>query len=98
MKKTIKYTIIIALCVLFSASAFSQSSQKENLQKTDSVALWNKRIDSVLSTTTIKLFQSWLYENATVKQYQEGKFVDLYNAFVQRQYEIWIASKSQPKK
>ena len=87
---------IIIVCLLFSASAFSQSSQKEN--RVDSVALWNKHIDSVIGKTSVKDFQVWLYENATVKQYQESKFVDLYNAFIQFQYQRWITSKSQPKK
>lgn len=95
MRKIIT-TITILLCLLVSASAFSQSSQKANFQ--DSVALWNKHLDSALSKTSIKDFQQWLYENATVKQYQEGKFVDLLNAYVQREYQVWIQPKSSPKK
>lgn len=88
--KKVTTTITIVLCLLISASAFSQ--------KQDSVQLWNKHLDSSLSKTSIKDFQQWLYENATVKQYQEGKFVDLLNAYVQRQYELWIQPKQQPKK
>ena len=82
--------ITTTIAILISLQSFSQ--------KVDSVALWNKHIDSVMSKTSIKDFQQWLYENATVKQYQEGKFVDLYNAYVQQQYNVWIAPKSQPKK
>ena len=91
MIKTIK-AAIIALCLLISASAFSQSKQQ-----VDSVALWNKHLDSALSHTSIKDFQLWLYENATVKQYNESKFVDLYNAYVQFQMQLFLKPKTKNK-
>jgi len=94
--KIIKYTII-ALCLLFSASAFSQSSQKREPQ-VDSVALWNEFLDSALRHTSINAFQNWLYKNATVEQYQEGKFVDLFNAYKQYQLQLFLKPKPQPKK
>lgn len=92
MIKTIKAAIIV-LCLLISASAFSQSSQKAN--QVDSVAMWNKFRDSAMSHTSLAQFQQWLYENATVKQYQESKFVDLYNAFVQYQMQLFIKPKNR---
>lgn len=106
MKKAIKYSII-ALCLLISASAFSQSKEAwkdankatrgNQLQVVDSVALWNKHLDSALSHTSIKDFQLWLYENATVKQYNESKFVDLYNAYVQFQMQLFLKPKTKNK-
>ncbi len=97
MKKTIKLTII-ALCLLISASAFSQGSQKENLPKTDSVALWNAHIDSAIKHTSVSQFKEFIEGIATVKQYPDVKFVDAYNTFIQAQYNAWVASKSKPKK
>ncbi len=81
--------ITTALLLIISLQSFSQ--------KVDSVALWNQHLDSVLNKTSMKDFRLWLYENATEKQTNESKFVDLYNAFIQFQYSKWIASKSKPK-
>lgn len=89
-------SILTATAIIISLQSFGQSSQKEN--RIDSVALWNNHLDSVISKTSIKDFQSWLYENATIKQYNESKFVDLYNSFVQYQLQRWLQTKSEPKK
>lgn len=83
--------LLTTIAIVISLQSFSQ-------QKVDSVALWNAHLDSVLNRTSMKGFQTWLYENATVKQYQESKFIDLYNAFVQYQLQLWLQPKSQPKK
>lgn len=91
-----KTTLIIAL--LISLNCFSQSSQKENFPKTDSVALWNAHIDSVIKHTSVSQFKEFIEGIATVKQYPDVKFVDAYNTFIQAQYNAWIASKSKPKK
>lgn len=88
--------ILTSIAIIISLQSFGQSSQKEN--RIDSVALWNNHLDSVISKTSIKDFQSWLYENATIKQYNESKFVDLYNYFVQYQLQRWLQTKSEPKK
>jgi uncharacterized protein YxeA len=92
MKKTIK-TAIVALCLLISASAFSQSKQQ-----VDSVALWNKHIDSVLTHTSIAQFNKWVEDNVSVTQYKNAKFSELYNAYVQYQMQLFLQPKSQPKK
>jgi hypothetical protein len=84
--------IITTLLLVVSLNAFSQSKQQ-----VDSVALWNKHLDSALSHTSIKDFQLWLYENATVKQYNESKFVDLYNAYIQFQMQLFLQPKNKKK-
>jgi hypothetical protein len=92
MKKTIQ-AITIALCLLISASAFSQSKQQ-----VDSVAIWNKHIDSVLSNTSVKQFNQWVEDNVSVTNYKSAKFSELYNAFIQFQMQLFLQPKSQPKK
>ena len=82
--------IITAALLFISLQSFSQ--------KVDSVALWNKHIDSVMNHTSVFQFNSWVEDNVSVSQYKVAKFSDLYNAFVQFQYNTWVAKKSSPKK
>lgn len=83
--------LITAFLLIISLQSFSQS-------KVDSVALWNKHIDSVLNHTSVVQFNQWVEDNVSVSQYKQAKFQDLYNAFVQWNYNTWIAKKSSPKK
>ena len=83
-------SILTTIAILISLQSFSQ--------KVDSVALWNKRIDSVMNHKSVVQFNQWIEDNVSVSQYKQAKFSDLYNAFVQFQYNTWIAKKSSPKK
>lgn len=56
---------------------------------------WSRYADSVLKKTSINDFNEWLMNSVTVKQYQEGKFSEFYNAFLQQQYQIWQAKKQK---
>lgn len=63
--------------------------------KVDSVALWNAHLDSVLTHTSIRDFDNWLQENATIKVYKEGKFQDFVSSFIQFQYQLWISKNKK---
>lgn len=59
----------------------------------DSSKLEYRFYDSVALHTNIRDFQQWLYENVSAKIFQEGKFIELYNFYLQRKYQIYLQSK-----
>jgi hypothetical protein len=68
----------------------------------DSVALiqreTNAFIDSLAKNTSISQFQLFMYENVSAKQYNDGKFSELWNTYLQLQYSAWIQRKQKHKK
>lgn len=93
--------IIMILLLTCATPAHSQTKPitKENGLSIDSTVIlqaeWSKYADSLVNHTTIFQFKSWLEENATVKQYSEGKFVDFYNSFLQYKQQLWLQSKKK---
>lgn len=61
--------------------------------KVDSATLWNMYLDSVWQHTSIFQFNNFLRENATVKQYEEGKYQDFLTSFIRYQYQLWQSKK-----
>lgn len=61
--------------------------------KVDSATLWNMYLDSVWQHTSLFSFNNWLRENATVKQYEEGKYQDFLTSFIRYQYQLWQSKK-----
>lgn len=56
----------------------------------------NKFLDSLLTKTSLKDFQTFLYETVSGKEYNEGTFVQLYNFFMQTRYNQWMQKKKKP--
>lgn len=84
-----KTTLIVALFI--SINCFAQTKEDSSLQ-------FSSHFDTVLQKTSMKDFVKFVEDNVTITQYRDVKYIDLYNAFVQRQYQLWIATKSKPKK
>lgn len=79
---------IAIILILISLNAFSQANTSDSLKKAQIEA--NKFIDSLTKHTTIADFREWLYNNVTAKNFTEGKFADLYNFFLQAEYQKWM--------
>lgn len=93
-----KKTILLFSILTISYFGWGQQGNKKDttgITPTNGIvdvqSVWNKYIDSVVSKLSIKQFQDWLFENATVKQYNDGKFVDFYQSYLNYRYNIWIA-------
>lgn len=92
-----RITLLLAIIFLLSFYGYGQSKKDttgivtSNNGIISQQAVWNSYIDSVTSKLSIKQFQDWLFENATVKQYNDGKFVDFYQSYLNYRYNIWIA-------
>lgn len=89
MRKTI--TILL---ILVSLNSFSQKNNTQDSVKKVQVEA-AKFIDSLTKHTSIADFREWLYNNVTAKNFTEGKFADLYNFFLQTEYQKWM---EKPKK
>jgi hypothetical protein len=89
MKKTF---FVIAIAFSLSASAQGTSvKDTASIRKEQEAA--NKFVIELVSKTSIKDFQQWVYENLPAKKNDE--FVQLFNYFIQQKY---LQSKEQPKK
>lgn len=51
--------------------------------------------DSLVSKTSIKDFDKWLYENISGKSYNEGTLQELLGMFIQVQYNTWIQKRNK---
>lgn len=85
---------IIGIFMLLMCEPAHGQNKKDTITATNGIisqqAVWNYYIDSVVSRLSLKQFQEWLFENATVKQYNDGKFVDFYNSYINWRYDIWV--------
>lgn len=78
--------LFLVIAIAFSVSAFGQG----NSVKSDTAAIIkeqeaaNKFVSELVSKTSIKEFQEWVYENLPAKQSDE--FIRLYNYFIQQKY------------
>lgn len=93
-----KVSMIIFVVVLF-ATANSQTNKPKVMTAADSAAAQqaevNKFVDSLLLKTSLKEFQTFLYENVSGKEYNEGAFVRLYDLYLRTKYNEWIQRKQQ---
>lgn len=93
-------TIFIFLFICISLSAQKKDSlpiTKQNgltMSKQDSVNVFIKlrdaALDSIVSKTSLKDFQSWLDENISSKMMREGKLNELWAAFINAKLDEWI--------
>lgn len=97
-----KHLLIIFLLII-SIDSFSQKKDSASKKMTaqDSAQVlqieYNKFIDSLISKTSVKQLYDFFTETITVKQYQEGKWVDLYDFFVRTKGNAWLQNRSKPK-
>lgn len=83
--------LFLVIAIAFSVSAFGQGNSVKSdtaIRKEQEAA--NKFVGELVSKTSIKEFQAWVYENLPAKQHDE--FIRLYNYFIQQKY---MASKSK---
>lgn len=94
-----KIFTLIAITITLTASAQRVADTK--IVEDSATILnkeWNKHIDSLRSKTSIKQLIDFLFDNVTVKQYNEAKFGELYNFWIQYQMQLFLQRKQQPKK
>ena len=82
-----KQTILLIVSVFIFSFAFSQ--------KTDSLQLKQKFIDSLRTNTSIKQMDEFLWSNTSGKYYTEAKYIDMINTFVELKWQIWIQTKKK---
>ncbi len=92
-----KLSLLITSLFFISIIGYGQTQQQVD-SVNRSVANRDRYIDSALSKISVKEFQTFLYENVTVKQYYEFKFVELYNFYVQYQQSIWLKQWNEKNK
>ena len=97
-----KKIVIIALSLLIFSSAFCQVVKNSNakvMTAQDSAAAfqteYNKFIDSLVQKTSVKQLFDFLTENVTVKQWQDGKWVDMYDFFLRTKGNEWIQKRKK---
>lgn len=94
MVNFMKQLIVSIAIILSSAYSFAQQLP---LSKEDSIAIveQNKKIIKIVSETTIKEFNEWIYKNLTADKYNEF-FAQWYNAFVS--YKLSLLPKEDKTK
>lgn len=84
---------IFFIATFFCASAQTNSSSGK-LTKQDSINVFVKRqdafIDTLISTTSLKQFRSWLDESVSAKTFREGTLNDLWVTFINVKVEEWV--------
>lgn len=88
--------IFLLAAILFSVTVFGQTSTKPVVVDTAAQRKQQEEIQKfvvdLVSKTSIKDFQAWLYEmNAGVKDFEA--FNKLYNAFIEQKYKEFKAKK-----
>jgi abortive infection bacteriophage resistance protein len=93
-----KHFLITLISVFIFCGAMAQTKKPMTAQDSAAAAQaeTNKFIDSLLTKTSVKEFQTFLYERVTGKEYNEGTFVQLYNFFMQSRYNEWMQKKKKP--
>ena len=96
IKKTI--TLLLALTIFIFAHSQAPPPTK---QQQDSVEKLQKDyaayIDTLVAKTTLKQFMDYLYATVTAKYYNEGKWLELYNYFLNNKGDEWLQKRSKPK-
>ncbi len=70
--------LITVIAIFFSLTA---SAQTDSVQQ----AKINKEVTEIITKTSVKEFQEFLYENMRVKEYEN--FLLYYNEFIKRKYQ-----------
>lgn len=89
---------LISVFIFCGASAQVKNNPKPMTAQDSAAAQQaeaNKFIDSLLTKTSLKEFQTFLYENVSGKEYNEGAFVRLYNLFLQTRYDQWMQRRQK---
>lgn len=85
---------IVFFLIMSITKAKSQNNPATKPPDTTGMA---KYIDSLEQHTTIKQMQQFLFESVSARFYSEGKFVELYNWYLDRKINEWIQRKTKPK-
>ena len=75
---------ILAILIVVSVSAIGQTSAKSVNADSVKQAEVQKMVTEIVTKTPIQVFQEWLFETMTAKQYND--FIQYYNAFIQKEY------------
>ena len=84
---------IVAVALILVSFFGNAQTKADSIQQVEA----NAFIDSLVTNTSLKQFQQFLYENVSQKSASEGRFTELYNSFLQTNYAAWLQRKSKPK-
>lgn len=92
-----KKIIIVILVLFFAATGQAQKKDSLPVVAQPTQAEVNKFLDSLDTKTSVKEFKAFLYETASAKFYNEGKFAELYDLYIQQKYDAWIIQRGKTK-
>jgi len=83
-----KNPVLIFIAVVLSSISYGQTNKADSIKQAEA----NKVVTEIVTKTSIKTFQEWLFETMTAKQYND--FMQYYNEYIRQQY----ADKTKPNK
>jgi hypothetical protein len=98
MKQILFSILLIVSLQLFGQGSKTITTYPPKIVADDTAAIRkeqeaaNKFVIDLVTKTSLKDFQVWMYENVSAKQMNEYSFQQLYNLFIQQKY---YASKSK---
>lgn len=95
MKYILTIFIFLFICIGLSAQKPKVMTAADSAAAQQAEA--NKFVDSLLTKTSLKEFQTFLYESVSGKEYNEGTFIRLYDLFLRTKYNEWMQRKQQKK-
>lgn len=100
-----KTIVVMISSLLIGFASHAQTKQQRPIapvmSKEDSVLLLQKEaglyIDSLVRVTSMKQFRDFLESQISVKTFNDGRFVELYDLFIRTNLDQWLQRRTAKK-
>ena len=86
--------ITTTVLIILSLNCFSQSNKSDSLLQAEA----NNFVDSLLKSTSLAEFMSFINDNATAKKTDFDILDGFYKFYINNKYSIWLETKKKKAK